>query len=126
MGTPWLYGFSPHVIPKPADWDEYQHITGYWFLDSPPDWRPPTDLLRFLDSGPPPVYVGFGSMSHEDPERQTRLALRALERSGQRGVLLTGWGGIARHATSPNVLFVDNVPLRVNLSDAPSETLASA
>ena len=112
LDTPMLYGFSVHVIPRPADWDKYQHITGYWFLEAQPDWPPPASngLLRFLDSGPPPVYVGFGSMSHENPERQTRLALRALELSGQRGVLSTGWGGITRQSTPPNVFFVDNVP----------------
>ncbi|MEK7327332.1 MAG: glycosyltransferase, partial [Chloroflexota bacterium] len=110
MGIPSLYGFSAHVLPKPADWDEHQHVTGYWFLEAQPDWRPPTDLASFLEGGPPPIYVGFGSMSHENPERQTHLALRALELSGQRGVLLTGWGGLTRQATPPNVFFVDNVP----------------
>jgi sterol 3beta-glucosyltransferase len=110
--TPMLYGFSAHLLPRPADWDPYQHITGYWFLDAPPDWSPHAvpGLLRFLDSGPPPIYVGFGSMSHENPERQTRLALRALELSGQRGVLVTGWGGLTHPSTPPNVFFVDNVP----------------
>ena len=96
LGVPWLYGFSAHVLPRPADWDQTQHVTGYWFLDSPPDWQPPADLMRFLEAGPPPVYVGLGSMNHADPERQTRLARRALELSGQRGVLLTGWGGLTR------------------------------
>jgi UDP:flavonoid glycosyltransferase YjiC (YdhE family) len=110
LGTPWLYGFSAYVLPKPADWDEVQHVTGYWFLDGQPDWQPPADLMHFLESGPPPIYVGFGSMSHENPERQTRLALRALELSGQRGILLTGWGGLTRQSTPPNVFFVDNVP----------------
>ncbi len=110
LGIPTLYGFSPHVIPKPADWNELQHITGYWFLDAQPDWQPSAGLLHFLESGLPPVYVGFGSMNHEDPERQTRIALRALELTGQRGVLLTGWGGLTRLAESSNVLFVDNVP----------------
>ena len=110
LGIPSLYGFSQHVIPKPIDWDELQHITGYWFLDAPADWQPPAELARFLESGPPPIYVGFGSMNHENPERQTRLALRALELSGQRGVLLTGWGGMTRQAESAQVLFVDNVP----------------
>lgn len=110
LGTPSLYGYSPSVIPKPPDWDDYQHVTGYWFLDAQLDWQPPEDLLRFLESGSPPVYVGFGSMSHENPERQTRLALRALELTGQRGVLLTGWGGISRLSVPPNVFFVDNVP----------------
>jgi UDP:flavonoid glycosyltransferase YjiC (YdhE family) len=110
LGAPRLYGYSPSVLPKPSDWDDYQHVTGYWFLDAQPNWEPSADLLRFLESGPPPVYVGFGSMSHENPERQTRLALRALELTGQRGVLLTGWGGIARLSVPPNVFFVDNVP----------------
>lgn len=110
LGAPSFYGYSPSVIPKPPDWDEYQHITGYWFLDAPPNWQPPKDLLHFLESGPPPVYVGFGSMNHENPERQTRLALRALELSEQRGVLLTGWGSITSISAPPNIFFADNVP----------------
>jgi UDP:flavonoid glycosyltransferase YjiC (YdhE family) len=110
LGTPWLYGFSANIIPKPADWDEYQHITGYWFVDAQPGWQPAEALVRFLDGGPPPIYIGFGSMSHENAERQTRLALRALELSGQRGVLAAGWGGLTREAISPNVLFVKDVP----------------
>jgi hypothetical protein len=74
IGAPWLHGFSAHVLPRPADWDETQHVTGYWFLPAPPDWSPDPALLRFLESGPPPVYVGFGSMTFVDPAGQTRLA----------------------------------------------------
>ena len=110
LATPSLYGFSPNVIPKPPDWADDQHVTGYWFLDAPPGWQPPADLARFLESGPPPVYVGFGSMSQQNPERQARLALRALELSGQRGILLTGWGGLTRLAAPPNVFFLEDVP----------------
>ncbi len=110
LGVPWLYGFSAHVLPRPADWDASQHITGYWFLDPAPGWAPPEDLVHFLKAGPPPVYIGFGSMNHEDPERQTRLALQALELSGQRGVLLTGWGGLMRQAAPATAYFVDDVP----------------
>jgi sterol 3beta-glucosyltransferase len=110
LGTPVLYGFSPSVLPKPPDWDEYQHIAGYWLLEAQPDWQPSPELLRFLESGPPPVYVGYGSINVGDPEDKTRLVLRALELSGQRGVLLTGWGGLTSLPASPKVLFVDNVP----------------
>lgn len=109
-GAPWLYGFSAHVLPRPADWDDSQHVTGYWFLDAPPNWRPADDLVRFLEAGPPPVYVGFGSMNHLDPQRHTSMALRALELSGQRGVLLTGWGGLRHQAAPANAHFVDDVP----------------
>ena len=110
VGTPWLFAYSPSVVPKPPDWEAHHHVTGYWFLDTPTNWQPSAALLRFLESGPPPVYIGFGSMSHENPERQTRVALRALELTGQRGVLLTGWGGVTRRATSADVVYVDDVP----------------
>ena len=108
--TPWLMGYSPLMLPKPADWEDRQHVTGYWFLEAPANWQPSTDLAQFLKSGPPPVYIGFGSMSDKDPEGRTRLALRALELSGQRGVLSTGWGGVARREGSANVIFVEDVP----------------
>ncbi len=110
LGTPVLYGFSSHVIPKPADWDEHQHITGYWFLDTPADWQPAPELAHFLENGTPPVYLGFGSINVGDGEEKTRMALRALEISQQRGVVLTGWGGFARLPAPDRVLFVDNVP----------------
>jgi sterol 3beta-glucosyltransferase len=110
LGVPVLYGYSGHVVPRPADWDDSQRLTGYWFLDPLPGWQPPADLLRFLDAGPPPIYVGFGSMSQGNAERRTRLALRALELTGQRGVLLTGWGGLRPEGALPNVCCVDDVP----------------
>lgn len=110
LGVPWLYGYSPHVLPQPTDWAADHHVTGYWFLTAPPAWQPPSDLLHFLESGPPPIYIGFGSMGHGDPARHAQLALRALALSGQRGVLLTGWGGLAAQETPPNVFFIENIP----------------
>lgn len=110
LGIPALYGFSQHVIPKPADWDELQHITGYWFLDRPAGWQPAPEVLRFLASGPPPVYIGYGSINIGDSEEKTRCVMRALEMSGQRGVISTGWGGLAQQPASPNVAFVEDIP----------------
>jgi sterol 3beta-glucosyltransferase len=58
-------------------------------------WRPPPRLLEFLDAGPPPVFVGFGSMVGGDPAKRARVALDALAQSGQRGLVVTGWGGLS-------------------------------
>lgn len=110
MNTPWLFGYSPSVLPKPPDWEDFHHVTGYWFLGAPPGWQPPAELLRFLEAGPPPVYVGFGSLVGMDPQQVTRLVLAALQQTGQRGVLLTGWGGLTRETAPDNLLFVDEVP----------------
>jgi sterol 3beta-glucosyltransferase len=49
-------------------------------------------------------------MNSDNPERQTRIALKALELTGQRGLLLTGWGGMAQQPSSPNVFFIENIP----------------
>ena len=87
-----LYGYSPRVVPPPADWSPALHVTGYWFLDAPADWQPPAHLADFLRAGPPPVYIGFGSMVNTKPEATAALVLQALARTGQRGLLSAGWG----------------------------------
>jgi sterol 3beta-glucosyltransferase len=107
---PTIYGFSPTIIPRPTDWDTWVHVTGFWFLDPPPDWQPPQDLLDFLDDGPPPVYIGFGSMPWRSPRELGRLALKALKRSGQRGILLKGWGGLEVSDLPKDVFMVENIP----------------
>jgi sterol 3beta-glucosyltransferase len=64
---PICHGFSPAVVPRPADWPPTVHVTGYWWPAGPPRWQPPDLLVDFLGAGPPPVFVGFGSMipTHE-------------------------------------------------------------
>jgi sterol 3beta-glucosyltransferase len=108
--VPMLYSYSPSVVPKPPDWDEHVHVTGYWFLDHSSDWLPPTDLVRFLEAGPPPVYVGFGSMSSRDPESTTEIVLKALKRSGQRGLVASGWGGLKSVDLPDGVFKLESVP----------------
>ncbi|HZY67923.1 MAG TPA: glycosyltransferase, partial [Devosia sp.] len=58
----------------------------YWFLDSP-DWQPDDALAAFLQLGPPPVYVGFGSMPADEAQRLTRSITEGLARAGKRGLL---------------------------------------
>lgn len=108
-GLPILYAYSPSVIPKPADWLPQEHVTGYWTLQAPPDYAPPDSLKAFLAAGAPPVYIGFGSMVDESPERLTRLAVEALQRSGQRGILLSGWGGLSAESLPDTVYMVNDI-----------------
>jgi sterol 3beta-glucosyltransferase len=107
---PVLYGYSEAVVPRPADWMEHTHVTGYWFLPRRTDWQPPDELVDFLASGAPPVCVGFGSMIYEDPEAAADLVLAALEKVGCRGLLLTGWGALKPRALPANVFATESVP----------------
>ncbi len=107
---PTLYGYSPAVLPKPADWGNWLHVTGYWFLDRSPDWQPPAALLDFLNAGPPPVYIGFGSMSNREPEKLTGLVVEALALAGQRGILVSGWGGLGGLELPPTIFQAEAIP----------------
>ena len=107
---PALYGFSPAVVSRPADWDGNTHVTGYWFLDSSADWTPPPSLAAFLDDGPPPIYVGFGSMASRQPEETAALVLRALAETRQRAIMLSGWAGLRADQLPPSVVMVESVP----------------
>lgn len=102
-----LVGCSPHVVPPPADWGPSTTMTGYWFLDGAGDWRPPAHLAAFLEDGPPPVYVGFGSLGGWTSEEVVGAALAALERAGKRGVLATG--GVPLRAPD-NVCVIESAP----------------
>jgi sterol 3beta-glucosyltransferase len=107
---PLLYGYSQHVLPRPHDWAQHESVTGYWFLDAPDSWTPPADLQDFLQAGTPPVYIGFGSMISENPEEAGAIALKALERSGQRGILSAGWGGLKPSHLPKTVQMVSSMP----------------
>ena len=93
--VPRLHAHSRHLVPKPPDWGPQDHVTGYWFSAPNPGWTPPDDLARFLASGPPPVYVGFGSMPATDADRLTAAVVGAIHRADARGILATGWGGLS-------------------------------
>jgi sterol 3beta-glucosyltransferase len=105
-----LYGYSSAVAPAPHDWGPWQEVTGYWFLDRSAEWTPPAALAAFLDDGPPPVCVGFGSMTFDRTEL-VRIVSRAVALSGHRAVLLTGWGGLRPPELPRNMMAVEWAPL---------------
>ncbi len=108
--APVLHGFSPSVLPRPDDWPPQYRVVGYWFLDAATHWSPSPQLLEFLDAGPPPVYIGFGSMTSEDPRAATDLVVEALQRAGARGIVLTGSGALLPHGLPPDVLPIESAP----------------
>ncbi len=108
--TPLLCGLSPTIIARPPDWPNQVYMNGYWFLPSPPGWQPPSDLVDFINSGPPPVYVGFGSMTNQDAAEMSHLVIEALQLSGQRGVLTGGWDSLGQADFGENIFFLNEAP----------------
>jgi sterol 3beta-glucosyltransferase len=107
--TPSLVLVSRHVVPPPADWPPHHHVTGYLF-DDEDDWQPPPDLLEFLANGEKPVYIGFGSMSVRKAAATTQAILEAVQRSGRRAILLSGWAGIGTMELPEEVFLLKYAP----------------
>jgi sterol 3beta-glucosyltransferase len=84
--VPVLLGYSPHLSPPPDDWPANHLVTGAWFLDDPDPYTPTSELESFLQAGPPPVYVGFGSPGSRSPQQVVAIVLQALQESGLRAV----------------------------------------
>lgn len=105
-----VYGFSEAFLPRPADWSQEVRVTGFWFVEEPSTFAPPADLVRFLDGGPPPVCVGFGSMTTENPEEVSAMVLAAAKASGMRLVLLSGAAGLEPGLLSDDVIALRGLP----------------
>ena len=103
--TPTVVGVSPLVVPRPADWPGHAQVTGYWPAAVPAGYRPPAELVGFLDAGEPPIQLGFGSMPSLDLDGLRRLVLDAVARSGRRAIL----GGSLHHGADPVRRLADGV-----------------
>ncbi|MGJ7874786.1 glycosyltransferase [Streptomyces rochei] len=108
--VPVMLGFSPHVLEPAADWPDWVHTTGFWSLPAAPGYQPSARLLRFLESGEPPVFFGFSSAVSDDPEKTGRLVLEVVRQTGIRAVVVTAWGGIKVTEDAADVLVESDVP----------------
>ncbi|WP_205325010.1 glycosyltransferase [Glycomyces sp. YM15] len=102
---PWL-ATDPVLSPRlPSDFTATQ--TGAWAL---PDHRPLTpELEAFLAAGPPPVYIGFGSIPLRPKKDAARVALGAARRQDRRVILASGWAGLAPIDDHDDCIAVDEV-----------------
>lgn len=111
---PFLYGFSPIVVPRPSTWPSWLRISGYWLIEKEVPWEPSKQLCEFLEKGSTPYYIGFGSMVMKSPESLGNIAIEALASIKARGIISTGWTGLKAeelNKTLPShVIAVDYVP----------------
>ena len=111
MKVPYTYIWSPGLIPKPSDWGPEIDIAGFVFLDLASSFQPPESLSKFLEDGEPPIYIGFGSIVVDDPDKFTAMIFKAVKKAGVRALVSKGWGGLGdRDNTPENVYMLENTP----------------
>ncbi|KAL5043545.1 sterol 3-beta-glucosyltransferase [Aspergillus fruticulosus] len=105
--VPFLYNFSPSVVPPPLDFPDWVRITGYWFLSESSDWTPPRELAEFIQrarqDGKKIVYIGFGSIVVSDPSALTRTVVESVQKADVRCILSKGWSARLGDPTSTKV-----------------------
>lgn len=112
LKVPHTYCWSPALIPKPKDWGPHISVSGYYSLESASHYTPTPDLQDFLEAGPTPIYIGFGSIVLEDPNGMMELVFEAVRKTSQRAILSKGWGGMGAgidHMPS-GIFMIGNVP----------------
>ncbi|KAJ7973603.1 Sterol 3-beta-glucosyltransferase ugt80a2 [Quillaja saponaria] len=109
--VPYGYIWSPQLVPKPKDWGPRIDVVGFCFLDLASNYEPPEPLVQWLKDGEKPIYIGFGSLPLQEPEKMTQIIVQALEITGQRGIINKGWGGLGNLAEPKESLYLlDNCP----------------
>jgi UDP:flavonoid glycosyltransferase YjiC (YdhE family) len=107
LGHPMLYGISPSLLPKPADWPDNAWMCGQWVRPAP-EWNAPQSLQNFLSAGDPPIYVGFGSMVGFDQSALLDVVIAAV--AGRRTLFYPGWNRADLLKLPPNFCFIGDTP----------------
>eukprot|EP00798_Chlamydomonas_sp_ICE-L_P000632 gene632-2068_t len=94
--VPMTYIWSPSLVGRPKDWPSYCEVVGFINLEvnKLTKYKPPKDLSDFLAAGPPPIYIGFGSLVVNNPAKMTQQFLEAIKETGVRAIIQKGWGGL--------------------------------
>ncbi|TFI44706.1 glycosyltransferase [Rhodococcus sp. 1R11] len=125
FGVLQIQAFDPVIVPGLAEeWGADKPIVGFFdlprreragldeaVLTPTPDGRSvsSTDSLAdWLAAGPPPVFVGFGSMPLTDPDQLIETVRRAGQLTGNRCLIAIG-DRRGPDSADPDVFFVGNV-----------------
>lgn len=109
-----LLGVSPQLCPRQPDYPAHLHICG--FLDTPNlsvEGQLPPDLATFLQAGPAPVYMTFGSMMPSDINNHTealQLLTSAAQQAGCRAIIQSNLWQQCGHTQSSQILFIPAAP----------------
>lgn len=104
--VPVIYAMSPTLVPRPEDWADNIHMSGFWWDERPVDYKPDPALAEFLRAGDEPVYIGFGSMVSGDMGELAEIIRQAVKLSGVRAVVALGWGQQEAKTKDANIFYV--------------------
>ncbi|KAI6799431.1 glycosyltransferase family 1 protein [Hortaea werneckii] len=109
LKVPHTYCWSPALVPKPDDWPSHIDVCGFFFREEPV-YEPSAEIQKFLQAGPPPLYIGFGSIVMDNAGTITDLILDALRACGVRAIISSGWSKLGEGRNDENAIFIGDCP----------------
>jgi UDP:flavonoid glycosyltransferase YjiC (YdhE family) len=58
-----------------VDWGYKVDVVGFCFLDLASNYAPPEPLMKWLEAGEKPIYIGFGSLVSSESIFSNELAI---------------------------------------------------
>jgi vancomycin aglycone glucosyltransferase len=100
---------DPDLGPLPHDAPKGAMTTDAWVLEEPGALDARVEV--FLQQGPAPIYIGFGSMIAPRAPELVVQAVAAARAIGRRAVIAGGWAALQAHIKEgDDVITLDNVP----------------
>ena len=107
-----IYTISPTLFPRPEEWPEDLKVLGFHQKQQSSDWKPPKDLVDFVEKHEKILFITFGSMVNPFPEKNTQIILDILKRHQIPAIINTASGGLVRpdNFKDENIHFVSQIP----------------
>ena len=109
-----LAAVSPTLFARPVDWDPRIQIPGFLCIpESVEPWEPSPDLRAFLEAGPPPAFLSFGSMLNIPGTRAleaVRALIGAVKLAETRGIIQAPEALAANFKTDDRICFITRAP----------------
>ena len=106
-----LIAVDPVFCPENHDWSPQHHSCGFLNLPVGNDnWQIGNDLQHFLDTGPAPVYMTFGSLQQAVPEWSMDLFIKATHLAGCRAIIQTSSERYPANTQQGNLFFIGRHP----------------
>lgn len=110
-----LIAASPQLCDSPPDWPDKNRLCGHFDLPESSTDTLPANVQTYLEAGPPPIFIGFGSLTPADDQQYRQiyeLIDEALQRTQQRGIIQLPLQQLADTPRSPRLLNVGHLSHR--------------
>ncbi|KAI1370137.1 glycosyltransferase family 1 protein [Hypoxylon crocopeplum] len=108
LKIPFTYCWSPSLVPSPFDWGSHIDVCGFFFRE-PVSYTAPDDLRTFLEAGPSPIYIVFGSIVVSDAKGMLAMILQAVKAARVRAIISQGWSNLVGEESS-DIFYISDCP----------------